>query len=75
MAVVEVLRARDLDRHPARRQRLVQWPRVALTTAGVLLAATATTYVVRTGDAAVTTPEFGAATPTRTVVAIPRPRI
>jgi len=57
-----------------RRQRLVQWPRVALTTAGVLVAATATTYVVRTGDAAVTTPQFGAATPTRTVVAIPGPR-
>jgi hypothetical protein len=57
-----------------RRQRLVQWPRVALTTAGVLVAATATTYVIRTGDAATTTPEFGSATPTRTVVAIPAPR-
>ena len=57
-----------------RRQRLVQWPRVALTTAGVLVAASATTFVVRTGDAATTTPEFGAATPTRTVVAIPGPR-
>ena len=57
-----------------RRQRLVQWPRVALTTAGVLVAASATTLVVRTGDAATTTPEFGDATPTRTVVAIPAPR-
>ncbi len=57
-----------------RRQRLVQWPRVALTTAGVLVAASATTLVVRTGDAATTTPEFGDATPTRTVVAIPGPR-
>jgi hypothetical protein len=57
-----------------RRQRLIQWPRVALTTAGVLVAASATTVVVRTGDAATTTPEFGAATPTRTVVAIPGPR-
>ncbi|MBB3602572.1 hypothetical protein FHT40_002205 [Mycolicibacterium sp. BK556] len=57
-----------------RRRRLVQWPRVALTTAGVLVAATATTYVVRTGDAASTTPEFGGTTPTRTVVAIPGPR-
>jgi hypothetical protein len=56
------------------RQRLVQWPRVALTTAGVLVAASATTLVVRTGDAATTTPEFGDATPTRTVVAIPGPR-
>lgn len=57
-----------------RRRRLVQWPRVALTTAGVLVAASATTLVVRTGDAATTTPEFGGATPTRTVVAIPGPR-
>ncbi|MCX2934377.1 MmpS family transport accessory protein [Mycobacterium sp. CVI_P3] len=56
-----------------RRQRLVQWPRVALTTAGVLVAASATTFVVRTGDAATTTADFGT-TPTRTVVAIPGPR-
>jgi hypothetical protein len=56
------------------RRRLVQWPRVALTTAGVLVAATATTLVVRTDNAATTTPEFGGATPTRTVVAIPAPR-
>ncbi len=57
-----------------RRQRLVQWPRVALTTAGVLVAATATTYVVRTGDAASITAESDGAEPTRTVVAIPGPR-
>jgi hypothetical protein len=57
-----------------RRRGLVQWPRVALTTAGVLGAACATMLVVRTGDAATTTPEFGGATPTRTVVAIPAPR-
>ncbi|BBY57207.1 MmpS family transport accessory protein [Mycolicibacterium sarraceniae] len=57
-----------------RRQRLVQWPRVALTTAGVLVAASATTLVVRTGEAATTTPDFGGATPTRTVVAVPAPR-
>ncbi len=56
-----------------RRQRLVQWPRVALTTAGVLVAATATMYVVRTGDAASIT-DSGGAEPTRTVVAIPGPR-
>ncbi|APE16133.1 hypothetical protein BOH72_13835 [Mycobacterium sp. WY10] len=56
-----------------RRQRLVQWPRVALTTGGVVLAAAATTFVVRTGDAASITADSGA-TPTRTVVAIPGPR-
>lgn len=57
-----------------RRQRLVQWPRVALTTAGVLVAASATTFVVRTGDAATTTAESGSSTPTRTVIATPGPR-
>ncbi|AKK26687.1 MmpS family transport accessory protein [Mycobacterium sp. EPa45] len=56
-----------------RRQRLVQWPRVALTTAGVVAAAAATTFVVRTGDAASITADSGA-TPTRTVVAVPGPR-
>lgn len=53
-----------------RRQRLVQWPRVALTTAGVLVAASATTFVVRTGDAATTTADT---TPKRTVIATPGP--
>ena len=56
-----------------RRPRLVQWPRVALTTAGVLVAATATMFVVRTGDAASIATDSGA-TPTRTVVAVPGPR-
>jgi hypothetical protein len=56
-----------------KRRRLVQWPRVALTTAGVLAAACATTFVVRTGDAATTTGE-GGSIPTRTVVATPGPR-
>lgn len=51
----------------------MQWPRVVLTTAGVLVAAIATTYVVHTGDTATTAPEFGSTTPTRTVVAIPGP--
>jgi hypothetical protein len=57
-----------------KRRRLVQWPRVALTTAGVLVAACATTFVLRTGDAATTTPESGGSIPTRTVVATPGPR-
>jgi hypothetical protein len=57
-----------------RRRRLVQWPRVALTTGGVLIAACATTLVLRTSDAASTSPESGGATPARTVVAIPGPR-
>ncbi|PND57099.1 hypothetical protein CRM90_13190 [Mycobacterium sp. ENV421] len=56
-----------------RRKRLVQWPRVALTVGGVLVAATATTFVVRTGDAASTIAD-SSTTPTRTVVAIPGPR-
>lgn len=47
---------------------------MALTTAGVLVAALATTFVVRTDDAATTTAESGSTTPTRTVVAIPGPR-
>jgi len=46
---------------------------VALTTGGVLIAAVATTFVVRTGDAASITADPGV-TPTRTVVAIPGPR-
>lgn len=54
-----------------RRQRLVQWPRVALTTAGVLVAASATTFVVRTGDAATTTADTDP--PKRTVIATPGP--
>ncbi len=56
-----------------RRRGLVQWPRVALTTAGVLVAASATTLVVRTGDAATTIADSGTPAPHRTVVATPGP--
>ncbi|MGY4711457.1 MmpS family transport accessory protein [Mycolicibacterium sp. CBM1] len=56
-----------------RRGGLVQWPRVALTVAGVLVATSATTFVVRTGDAATTIPDIGSASPKRTVTATPGP--
>lgn len=55
-----------------RRAGLPQWQRVALAAAGVLAAAAATTFVVRTGEAASVATD--SAPPTRTVVATSGPR-
>ena len=57
-----------------RRAGLPQWQRVALTAAGVLAAAAATTFVVRTGGAASVATDSDTAPPTRTVVATSGPR-